>query len=78
MEKVAANHKYVGTEPLDLVKFICKEFWEEVFRKKVSSRSRAVLYLTFLRLTSCKRIIEVYLCCLICGSNGWKDIPLMI
>lgn len=35
MEKVAANHKYVGTEPLDLVKFICKEFWEEVFRKKV-------------------------------------------
>ncbi len=37
MEKVSANHKYIGTEPLDLVKFICKEFWEEVFRKKVNT-----------------------------------------
>jgi len=35
IEKVAANNKFIGSEPLDLIKFICKEFWEEVFRKKV-------------------------------------------
>jgi len=35
-EKIAAYQKFIGTEPLDLVKFICKEFWEEVFKKKVS------------------------------------------
>lgn len=25
----------MGTEPLDIVKFVCKEFWEEVFKKKI-------------------------------------------
>lgn len=36
LEKISFNAKFIGTDPLDLVKFICKEFWEEVFRKKVS------------------------------------------
>eukprot|EP01038_Epipyxis_sp_PR26KG_P004715 gene4715-6619_t len=35
IERISANQKYIGSEPLDLVKFICKEFWEEVFKKKV-------------------------------------------
>lgn len=30
------NHKFIGTDALDLMKFICKEFWEEAFRKKVT------------------------------------------
>ncbi len=35
VEKVVANQKYIGSEALDIVKFICKDFWEEVFGKKV-------------------------------------------
>ena len=35
VEKVVANFKFSGTEPLDLVKFLCKDFWEEIFQKKV-------------------------------------------
>lgn len=37
-EKLALSIKPLGSEPLDLVKFVCKEFWEEVFKKKVSNR----------------------------------------
>jgi hypothetical protein len=37
LEKVSVNHKFVGVDALDLIKFICKEFWEEVYKKKVSS-----------------------------------------
>jgi trafficking protein particle complex subunit 6 len=33
--KVSATTKFIGSDPLDLVKFICKEFWEDVFKKKV-------------------------------------------
>ena len=36
IEKIAPNTKSIGVQPLDLVKFICKEFWEELFFKKVS------------------------------------------
>ena len=35
VEKIVAGSKYLGSEPLDLVKFVCKEFWEAVFKKKV-------------------------------------------
>lgn len=35
VDKVVANFKFSGTEPLDLVKFLCKDFWEEIFQKKV-------------------------------------------
>jgi hypothetical protein len=35
IEKLASGHKFIGTDPLDLIKFICKEFWEELFKKKV-------------------------------------------
>ena len=35
IEKTSNNHKFIGVEPLDVVKFVCKEFWEEIFRKKV-------------------------------------------
>jgi len=38
LEKISFNAKFIGTDPLDLVKFICKEFWEEVFRKKVNRK----------------------------------------
>ena len=48
VEKVVANQKYIGVEGLDIVKFICKEFWEEVFGKKVFSKHvlRAISLLT--------------------------------
>ena len=36
IEKIVPNTKSIGVQPLDLVKFICKEFWEELFFKKVS------------------------------------------
>lgn len=35
VEKAVAHQYFIGTEPLDIVKFICKEFWEDIFRKKV-------------------------------------------
>jgi hypothetical protein len=35
-EKILASQKLLGTEYLDVIKFICKEFWEEVFKKKVA------------------------------------------
>jgi hypothetical protein len=35
IEKIVPQLRYLGSEPLDLVKFICKEFWEEIFKKKV-------------------------------------------
>ncbi len=35
VEKILSLQKFLGTEPLDVVKFVCKEFWEEVFKKKV-------------------------------------------
>lgn len=37
VDKLTANHKYLGNNPLDIIKFICKEFWESVFYKKVIS-----------------------------------------
>jgi hypothetical protein len=38
VERVVSSSKSLGTEPLDIIKFICKEFWEEVFKKKVLIR----------------------------------------
>mmetsp|Transcript_7812 Transcript_7812/g.6979 ORF Transcript_7812/g.6979 Transcript_7812/m.6979 type:complete len:175 (+) Transcript_7812:24-548(+) len=35
IEKLAAQHRYLGSEPLDIVKFLCKEFWEHIFKKKI-------------------------------------------
>lgn len=35
IEKISPPQKNLGAEPLDLIKFICKEFWEEIFKKKV-------------------------------------------
>lgn len=35
VEKLAAQNRYIGNDSLDVVKFICKEFWEFLFRKKV-------------------------------------------
>lgn len=35
VEKAVTNQFFIGTEPLDVIKFICKEFWEEIFRKKI-------------------------------------------
>lgn len=35
MERLSNGHKFIGVDPLELIKFICKEFWEEIFKKKV-------------------------------------------
>ncbi len=35
-ERYTANRPRLG-EPLEVIKFICKEFWAEVFRKQVTS-----------------------------------------
>lgn len=35
IEKILPQSKFIGNEPLDIVKFLCKEFWEELFKKKV-------------------------------------------
>lgn len=37
VEKIVASQKFTSTEPLDMMKFICKEFWEEIFKRKVRS-----------------------------------------
>ncbi len=34
-EAIAAETRCIGSDPLDIVKFICKEFWTFVFRKKI-------------------------------------------
>ncbi len=36
IEKIAPQMRFLGSEPLDYVKFVCKEFWEELFHKKVT------------------------------------------
>jgi len=49
VERSVTNQKFLGPEPLDLVKFLCKEFWEEVFRKKIDklqTNHRGVFVLT--------------------------------
>ena len=35
IERIAENQKVLDTAPLDIVKFICKDFWEAVFHKKI-------------------------------------------
>lgn len=80
-EKILASQKLLGTEYLDVIKFICKEFWEEVFKKKVNFIS-SLCYDGFdallVRLTSCKPIIEECSCYQTINSSGWKSIHLTI
>lgn len=35
VERMSTVHKLLGPDPLDAVKFLCKEFWEQVFKKKI-------------------------------------------
>lgn len=35
MAEIAALQKSLGSDPLDIMKFICKDLWEEIFRKKI-------------------------------------------
>ncbi len=35
VESIVEKHKFNSREPVDLVKFICKEFWEELYGKKM-------------------------------------------
>lgn len=35
IERVAENQRVLDSDPLDVVKFICKDFWEAVFKKKI-------------------------------------------
>ena len=34
VEKLAQNRPLMS-EPLEIVKFVCKDFWDDVFKKKV-------------------------------------------
>jgi trafficking protein particle complex subunit 6 len=36
VEKLAQNRPLMS-DPLEIVKFVCKDFWDDVFKKKVSS-----------------------------------------
>ena len=91
-EKVVASQRFTSTEPLDLMKFICKEFWEEVFKRKVRllltySKTRLIFsYLikadknktsTLARLINYRRITRAFSFCLISDSNGLIVMPLM-
>ena len=35
VENISGQQKLIGRDPLDLMKFICKDLWEELFRKKI-------------------------------------------
>ena len=39
VERLMLRHAFAGTEPLDKVKFLCKEFWEALCQKKMGSSS---------------------------------------
>eukprot|EP01039_Chlorochromonas_danica_P006179 gene6179-6814_t len=52
IERLTNGHKFIGSDPLDLIKFICKEFWEEIFKKKVDklqTNHRGIFVLTDFR-----------------------------
>jgi hypothetical protein len=34
-EKLTADQKFLSFAELDMIKFICKDFWEEIFKKKI-------------------------------------------
>lgn len=49
VESISAQHKLIGRDPLDLMKFLCKDLWEELFRKKIDklqTNHRGVFVLT--------------------------------
>lgn len=35
IEQIAEDQKVLDTAPLDIMKFICKDFWEALFHKKI-------------------------------------------
>ena len=35
IEKICPTQKALSSEHLDIVKFVCKDLWEELFKKKV-------------------------------------------
>lgn len=48
-ESVAMQLKFLGSDPLDKIKFICKDFWLSLFRKKMDklqTNHRGVFVLT--------------------------------
>jgi hypothetical protein len=66
IEKLSFGHKFIGTDPLDLIKFLCKEFWEDLFKKKVfqlfkfPSESFVFSFCIVSRSINCKPIIVVF------------------
>lgn len=38
IEKICPIQKVLSSEHLDIVKFVCKDLWEELFKKKVCLR----------------------------------------
>jgi hypothetical protein len=54
IEKISSQLKPLGTEHLDIIKFICKDFWEELFKKKIDklqTNHRGVFVLSDHKLT---------------------------
>ena len=39
VEKLSSQSRFIGSDHLEIVKFICKEFWEVVFKKKVKQKA---------------------------------------
>lgn len=35
VENISSQQRLMGRDPLDLMKFICKDLWEELFNKKI-------------------------------------------
>ena len=63
VEKVISVQKPLGKEPLDIIKFMCKEFYEVVFQKKVN------LFTNKLNLNSFIHCLLTYRKCILCHSD---------
>lgn len=35
IENISSQQRLMGRDPLDLIKFVCKDLWEELFSKKI-------------------------------------------
>ena len=73
------------SDPLDVVKFVCKEFWDEVFMKKVISffefahcEYYVIKMRFYIRLTNCKQTIVAFSCFQTLNLNGLNDMHQMM
>ena len=80
-EKIFATYNFTSMKALDFVKLVCKDFWVEVFKKKVSLLStlpdgesddnflKRILFFDT-RLTGYTQITKGYLSCQTFISSG--------